>query len=292
MSKDQLLVLINKCAGHGLSDNFERLIHEELKNSKFEYKIKHSEHPGHLTKLAEDGVNEGVKIILIAGGDGSVNEVIKSLHSTTVKLGIIPIGSGNGLARHLKIPLNIQKAIQIVKKGNTKLIDAASINRQPFISIAGTGFDALIAKHFLARKSRGFWSYLKLVLKYYFGYKPLDYEIFHNDIIINKKALMICFANSDQFGNNLSIAPQAVINDGYIDVCIVQKPPVFDLPFTLIKLLFKRVNKSKHYQSFKTQQIRIKGNHKMLINIDGEYFDADQEIEVKIIPKAVHIFVP
>lgn len=292
MSKDQLLILVNKSAGHGLSNNFERLIHKELRNSNFDYKIKHSERPGHLAKLAEEGVNEGAKIILIAGGDGSVNEVINTLYSTNIKLGIIPTGSGNGLARHLKIPFNIQKAIQIVKNGKTKLIDAASINRRPFISIAGTGFDALIAKHFLTRKSRGFWSYFKLVIKYYFGYKAIDYEIFHDNGVQKERALMICFANSDQFGNNLSIAPQAIINDGYIDVCIVQKPPVWELPFTLIKLLLKRVDKSKYYQSFKTQHIRIKSTKKMLLNIDGEYFDADQEIEVKIIPQSVHIFVP
>lgn len=290
MSENSILFLVNNKAGNGLPKKFEARLNSFLNAQNIKYKIAYSEYAGHLRELAKEGIEAGFKSIVVAGGDGSINEVFVPLVNTNIRFGILPFGSGNGLARHLKIPLNLEQALQIIVSGKAKLIDSATINEIPFLSIAGTGFDAFIAKQFPMSKSRGFRTYFKMVLKYYFGYQSIHYKIPSESY--QTDALLISFANSSQFGNNISIAPQASIDDGLIDVCIVQKPPLFALPFMILMLLTGKINKSKYYQSFKSKQLTVECHVNQLINIDGEFKETSNQITVKVVPGSINIIVP
>ncbi len=292
MPVNSILFLANNKAGKGLPKNFEERLKSIIAASQIEYQILYSTHPGHLTELAKIGIQNGYKTIVVAGGDGSVNEVFKSLVGTDVKFGILPLGSGNGLARHLGIPLNLEKSLDLILKGKSKLIDTATINDQPFISIAGTGFDAFIAMHFANGISRGFWNYFWLVIKHYFSYRPISYQISTNNQKIISKALLISCANSNQFGNNISIAPRAKIDDGYLDITILLKPPLYMLPFTIIHLLKGTINKSKYTKFFKAKILEIKSEVSPLINVDGEFRETSNPIRIKIIPDSINIIVP
>ncbi len=292
MALKSILILANKKAGKGLPINFEEIVKSILEGSNINYQIWYSTHAGHLTELAKNGIQDGYKNIVVAGGDGSVNEVFKALLGTNVKFGILPLGSGNGLSRHLGIPFNLKKSLALIVKGKSRFIDTAKINDKPFISIAGTGFDAFIAKHFAESNTRGFWNYFRLVIKHYFFYKTLEYQISSNEKKTATSALFISCANSNQFGNNISIAPKALIDDGFLDITIIKKPPFFILPFTIILLLRRKIYKSIYAESFKTKALVIKTENSPLINIDGEFQETLSPINIKIIPGSINVIVP
>ena len=292
MHNETILFLVNGKAGRGILSGFETLVSTLCNDAGIKFKIQQSEYAGHLNKLTSAAIKEGFKTIVVVGGDGSVNEVFSELLNTDVKLGILPLGSGNGLARHLKIPLNTEKALKLIINGNSKLIDSALINNIPFISIAGTGFDALIAKHFSNSKSRGFWNYFWLTTKYYFSYKPIQYHISSGTRNFSTKALLVSFSNSNQFGYNISVSPHANIEDGYLDICILKKPPLLALPLTIFYLLTGKIFKSKFHISFKTKRLMVSSNVKQLINVDGEYHESSQQIEVMVLPESLNVFVP
>lgn len=292
MPENSILFLINGKAGHGLPKNFEKTIASILTAQNIEFKISFSAYPGHLKSLAIAGVDEGFKTIVVVGGDGSINEAFSALLYTDVKLGIIPLGSGNGLARHLKIPLKFEQALALIVKGNSKLIDSAILNGIPYLSIAGTGFDALVAKHFAMSHTRGFWPYFILTVKHYFFYKPVKYQISTDFEDFSAKAMLICFSNSNQFGYNIYLAPHAVIDDGYLDICILQKPSFFALPITAYYLLTKRIDKSKYYKKLLSKTTSIVCSDKSLINIDGEFHEPLKEIKVQIVPLSINILIP
>ncbi|MBU1012940.1 MAG: YegS/Rv2252/BmrU family lipid kinase [Bacteroidetes bacterium] len=292
MPENSILFLINGKAGHGLPKNFEKIIASILKAHDIEFKISFSAYPGHLKSLAIAGVDEGFKTIVVVGGDGSINEAFSALLYTDVKLGIIPLGSGNGLARHLKIPIKFEQALALIVKGNSKLIDSAILNGIPYLSIAGTGFDALVAKHFAKSKTRGFLAYFTLTIKHYFSYKPIKYQITTDNEDFSTNAMLISFSNSNQFGYNISLAPQAVIDDGLLDICVIQKPTFFALPLTAYYLLTKKINKSKYYKRILSKNTTIVCSGESLINVDGEYIEPSKEIKVQIMPLSINILIP
>lgn len=292
MHNNSILFLVNQKAGKGLPNHFEVTLKSIIDQAKVRYELAYSKHADHFTELAKNGIKKGFNKIVVVGGDGSINEVFRQLVGTKVKLGVLPFGSGNGLARHLKIPLDLPKALQVILNGNTKQIDSGRIYKIPFLSIAGTGFDARIARDFEQSKSRGFNSYFRLVLKHFFNYKSETYHLEIDDRKLTQKAFMINFANSNQFGYDFQIAPQAVIDDGFIDICILTKPPLFMIPFTALKFIRKRIHSSKYYQSFKAKKIKLKGNSELPVNIDGEYHQSTSEITIEVLPKSIEIIVP
>ncbi len=292
MSYKSIVFLINKNAGYGVPQELERLINQRFSQQNNSFKIEYAEFQGQIEKLAQAAVQQKVDTIVVAGGDGSVNGVFKEIKDTNISLGIIPLGSGNGLGRHLNIPFNIEKALDTVIKGKTKLIDTATINNNPFVSIAGVGFDALIAKLFRQTKVRGFWAYIKLVIKNYFSYQPEIYHIHHEDNNIEVKALIISFANSDQFGYNTSIAPQAIIDDGFLDVCILKKPPWYAVPFLGFQLMFNQIKHSPYYTTFKSNELTVESKENMIINIDGEHLSTTTKLAVRLAPKSLRVIIP
>ena len=292
--KKKILFIINPISGNKplIKEKVEGLIDNKLDKEKFNYKIKKTERAKHAIEISENAINEGFDIIIVVGGDGSVNEVAQSIINSEIILGIIPLGSGNGLARHLKIPLIPENAIKLINQLNVKKIDTATCNDNFFVSIAGIGFDALVAEKFAKMKRRGFSSYLKIITREYPFYQPLDYEINIDGKQIQRNALLINFANSDQFGYETSIAPNAKIDDGLIDVCIVKKPPLVELPILAHLLYRKQIDKSKFMEIIKAKKITINQKNITTVNVDGEPMESGKKVEIKINPSSLKVIVP
>ena len=187
--------------------NLPDKIAENIDTARYEYEIKYSEYAGHAKILAEEAVAEQFDIVVAAGGDGSINEIGVPLIGTDVALGIIPCGSGNGFSHHVDLPMNAVKAIQVINQGQRHKVDTVTVNGIPFISIAGTGFDAKIADDYAKDPHRGFDTYFKYIVRNYVTYREQNYTIIMPEQTIETKALFISFANSNEQGYNIPISP-------------------------------------------------------------------------------------
>lgn len=297
MSNDQLnrkkiLFIVNPISGLGKQKRIEKWIDEGLDKSKFMSSIVHTTHAGHATDLSKKAIEDGVDIIVAIGGDGTVNEVGQTLIGSSTVLGIIPAGSGNGLARHLKIPFNFNKAINVINKGNVRKIDTATVNDKVFLSVAGIGYDAFVARKFSKVAKRGFISYFRIVSAEYPKYTPKKYELEIDGKKITRRALLVTFANSNQFGNNTSIDPQARIDDGYIDVCIVRRIPLLLIPFYVPLLFTKAFHKTHYIEIIKAKEVRIIRKKGKTIHFDGDPFKMSKTLDMKINPLSLNIIVP
>ena len=257
LNRKKILFIVNPISGPGKQKRIEKWIDEGLDKSKFMSSIIHTTHAGHATELSKKAIEDGVDIIVAIGGDGTVNEVGQTLIGSSTVLGIIPAGSGNGLARHLKIPFNFTKAIDVINKGNVRKIDTATVNDKVFLSVAGIGYDAFVARKFSKAAKRGFISYFRIVSSEYPSYKSKKYELEIDGKKITRRALVVTFANSSQFGNNTSIDPKARIDDGYIDVCIVRRIPLLLIPFYVPLLFTKTFHKTHYIEIIKAKEVKI-----------------------------------
>ena len=292
MPKKKILFIINPKSGIGKYKLLASYIENALDKDLFDYDILYTKYAGHGTELAQEAVRKSYDIVVVSGGDGTLNEIAKALVGSETLLGIIPVGSGNGLAHHLKIPINPIQAIEVINKTKSITIDTAYVNDNLFVSIAGVGFDALVAKKFTKVKRRGFLSYFKIIAKEYPKYKPLNYVTNIDGKQFARKALFISFANSDQFGYNTTIAPKAIIDDGMIDVCIVKKIPIIELPFLAHLLYWKQIDKSKFIETIKGKKFLIEQEKKSTVNIDGEAVKLEKDLVVKINPLSLKIIIP
>lgn len=287
--KINILFIINPISGTGKKKIVEQLIKEELTHSKFEVSIRYTEAVGHATDIAQEGVKARVDVIVAVGGDGSVNEVAKGLIGANVKMGIIPAGSGNGFARHLNIPMNQKKAVQLLNNLKSKPVDTASVNDQLFVGTAGVGFDAHIGLKFDEAAKRGFWTYLKLTLKEYFSFKEQSYKItIDQKNTMNEKAFFMSFCNINQWGNNVFVSPNSNIDDGLIRVVLIRKMNLLSVPFFAFRLFSKSVDKSKYYKEFSGKKVEVNQSIN-LIHIDGEPIRLGQNIFVEIKPLSLEV---
>lgn len=290
--KKRLRIIVNPRSGVGKHNLLESYLDKYLDKTAFEYSLKNTRKPGDAKSFSETAAAAGIDYVVAAGGDGTINEVARGLTGSNTALGIIPIGSGNGLAHHLKIPLNPVAAIDIVNKRNVKLIDTVHINNQLFVSIAGVGFDARVAKKFAKSRHRGFLSYFKIVSQEYTSYKPKKYMIELADRKFESEALLISFANSNQFGYNTQISPGAKIDDGLIDVCIVKKVPLIELPRIAHLLYWGQIDKSRFVEIIQTDKITVHQKKNREINLDGETIKLGKELMIRINPLSLKILAP
>lgn len=287
-----MLFIVNPISGVHKKEHLKPLLEEYLDKGKYNYEIAYTEGPGHATKICKKAVKEGKAIIIAVGGDGSVNEIAKGLIHSSTALGIIPAGSGNGLAHHLGIPQNFKKAIDVINQGKAVKIDTGSINDQLFVSISGVGFDGYIARKFSKTSKRGFLTYARLVAEYFHNYKPKKYEIEINGKTIFRRALFLSFANSDRFGYFTSIAPNAKVDDGLLDVVIAEKPMIIEIPLLTSLMYWRKIDKSKYVEVLKTPELIVRCKKSRWVNVDGEAIKMPKELRVKIVPQSLKIIVP
>ena len=253
--------------------------------------IKYTKRAKHAIEITYSCVND-FDIIVAVGGDGSVNEIGKNLVNSNTTLAIIPTGSGNGLARDLKIPMTLKKAIMLINIGKTKKIDSVKINEDYFFVTGGVAFDADISWKFSEAQKRGFWTYFKISFKSFFNYKAQNYTIYYDgkEKMINN-GFLVTFANAKQFGNNILISPNSKIDDGKLELIIIKRFPFIYLPVFGFYLLSRQIHKFKFTNEISSDKIKII-SPSTKIHIDGEPVQMNNPMEIEVIPKSLKIIMP
>jgi YegS/Rv2252/BmrU family lipid kinase len=283
------LFIINPIAGVKKQERIVSAIEKHFQNSNC-YAIYFAKDKTAAEEEIKTAVSKNIPYIIAVGGDGTVNIVSKYLANSDSILGIIPTGSGNGLAHFLKIPFKLNKNLKALEKGTYHYIDSATINNQAFISIAGIGFDAYIAALFNQSKRRGFFTYLKLVIRAYFRYKEQEYSFIADGKSYKRKAFLISFANSNQFGYKTIISPIAKIDDGLLDICIVKRPSPLIALFIWPMIFLKKFHKTKYLEIIQAKEIQLKNRRNTPINIDGDsIMNKNDDILLQVKPKSIKI---
>ncbi len=240
-------------------------------------------------ELVQKAITAGASRIIAVGGDGTINEVASALMGTSIPLGIIPVGSGNGLARHLGIPLQPSKALQLAIMGNPQSSDAGSFNGRPFFCTAGIGFDASVAHRFAKGSGRGLMNYIKATLYTLFNYRPISVSI-HNGPW--EEVFSITFANANQFGNNAYISPYSNIQDGLLEIIKIRKLHLLQAASVGLRLFLGNLPNSKSVDSQSVPAIKIQYQSNQPIHLDGEHlYTETAELEIKILPKALQVII-
>ena len=295
MRKQKIIIIINPRAGIGYYKKVNRLLKKHLDKSQYDYQLLLTQYRGHGYVLATEAVQNGTDIVIAVGGDGTINEIARALIGKDTVFGFIPTGSGNGLAHHLKMPINISRAIKVINEQHILKIDTLKINEKTCISIAGMGFDAHIAELFDKSSRRGLFPYLNFVIRSFFSYPPKTYVVEADGEKKEHTALMISIANSSQWGFNVKISPQASIQDGYADVCFVKKPPFYQLISYAAELLTGNIHRNKSaiaIYRFAKCVIYEKDNVNQPFHIDGDPMERQSKLEVAVLPQSLKIIVP
>ncbi|GHT68350.1 hypothetical protein FACS189452_07850 [Bacteroidia bacterium] len=287
---EKIAFIINPIAG---GKNKEQLVDRIApifpQTEGYGIEIYYTQQAGDAEKMSASFVQQGFTKIIAVGGDGTVNEVARALVNTEAAMGIIPYGSGNGLARHLNIPLVAEKALSLVKSTIARRIDTCTINDMLFVCTAGVGFDALISHRFAADTRRGITTYIKHVLKEVVTYRPKKYRLTIDGKSIERTAFLITFANAAQWGNNAYIAPHADISDGLIDVVIINDFEQYKLLMLPIKLMAKRIDTDSAAEVFRCRHAIVEQESEDYAHFDGESTTMGKRMEIKIFPNTLKV---
>jgi lipid kinase, YegS/Rv2252/BmrU family len=284
--------IINPISGVGSKDRIPEIISSRCLDRKIAVNIMHTEYAGHATELTQKAIDNGADCVIAVGGDGTVNEVARKLLYSDVVLGVIPKGSGNGLARELNIPMDVRSAVDVIFSNQVSVIDACKANDHIFFCTCGVGFDAVISAEFAKEKRRGSLTYLKEIVEKYLSYKPEVYELHVNDATINEQAFLITCANASQYGNNAYIAPNANISDGQIDVTILSPFNALDIGPLTIQLFSKTIDRNSKIKTYRAKKVLIVRQKEGVMHIDGEPVFASKDIEITVEGAALNVFAP
>ncbi|GAB3519989.1 diacylglycerol/lipid kinase family protein [Emticicia fontis] len=289
MSKQEIWFVVNPFSGRKKNHQaIISLIENQLDKKKYQAKIIPTKAAGHATELAHEASEKQVPYIVAMGGDGTVNETAKALIGSKTALGIMPLGSGNGLARELGISMKPDKVIEQLNKATVKPIDTCYVNDIPFFCTAGIGFDAHCAEVFSRLKGRGMLNYVRTGFQEFWSYQPLPCNFGGNEY----KVFSITFGNARQFGNNAYIAPIAQIDDGFIDCTLLNPLPLWEVPGIVTKLFNKTIHESAYAEAYRGAKFKIKGQENLLIHYDGEPLRLDtDELTIGIREKSLQVMI-
>jgi len=289
---EKIIVIINPVSGTATKKHIPDLLNQYIPSDRFEKQFFFSEHRGHAFELASQAVKEKADYIIAVGGDGTVNEIARALvHSSSV-LGIVPTGSGNGLARDLAIPMDSRKALEVILERKIRTIDYCKANNRIFFCTCGVGFDASVSERFDKRKRRGPLSYIKSVFDEYLQFKPDTYEIVFENEVLSRKAFLVTCANASQYGNNAYIAPQADMNDGMMDVAILSPFSPLDIGHLLVQMFTKQMAKNRKIEYYRSKKLTLKRAKPGIVHIDGEPVYMDKTISLEVFPNGLNVIVP
>lgn len=289
----RLLLIINPISGTHNKTGVETQIVENLAPEGFDVKVAYTTCKGDATRLAREAVANGFDGVLACGGDGTVNETARALCGTDVALGIIPAGSGNGLARHLNIPIDIDFSLKVIKEKNIVKCDFAQVNDQPFFCTFGLGFDAAVSHQFAKEKTRGLLTYIKSAIEIFSNYHSETYEIILDDNEpITRNAFLVACCNASQYGNNAFIAPEASITDGMLDVIIVKDASRLRTLLVGLDMMTGMIPHNSQTEIFQARRVKIVRNNSGHCHLDGEATDMGRELDVRCIPHQINLFCP
>lgn len=289
MNKQAIWFIVNPISGGKKKhQKIVQLIDNQLDKQVYFPTIYYTEYAGHATQIAAEAVKQQIPFVVAIGGDGTVNEVGKALINTKTALGIIPTGSGNGLARELEIPMKPAEAIESLNTPITKQIDVCLVNEIPFFCTAGVGFDAHCSEIFSTKKGRGLWNYVKVGFTEFWKYKPLKCVFAGNDY----EVFSITFGNASQFGNNAYITPTAVLDDGFIDCTIISPPSILQALRMITQLFSGNIHSSELSENYRGTKFKLKSEQDFLIHFDGEPLQIkSKELTISILEKSLRVII-
>ncbi len=297
--KRKFIYFINPISGTKSKESLLTLIKEKTTAQNISFEILHTNANGNYAYLIKKIKEENITDIIVCGGDGTVNQIGNALQGVDVNIGIVPMGSGNGLALAAKIPKNASKALDTIFTGNTALIDSFYINQKFSCMLCGLGFDAQVAHDFAKQNKRGLATYVKQSLKNFIKAKPYPFSLEVNGSIIKTDAFFISIANSNQFGNNFTIAPKASLQDGLLDIVIVNKMSKARMLWNILKQL--RLGEVRPYEDkkyhrtdigyFQTNKLTIQNPKLAPLHIDGDPAETSSSFSIEIISKAIRLIM-
>ena len=283
--------ILNPKAGPSQRHDMPALIARYFGTREADYEIRLTEHAGHAVALARAAAAEGFGVVAAVGGDGTVNEVGRGLLGTGAALGIIPQGSGNGLARHLKVPLGLPAALRRLAAPGFSRMDVGVINGHAFFCTAGLGFDAHVSQHFALAGSRGLSTYLQVTLREYRRYRPVPVYATLDEQEISTSCYVLAFANASQYGNNAYIAPRADLRDGLLDVCLIDELPPLRAFRVSLAMALGNLPQSRAAEYFRVPRGRVVAAAPIGFHVDGDYLGHGTEFDVNVLPLALAVAV-
>lgn len=291
MEKTRILFIVNPISGTHDKRPFIESLPQFLSEERFVWEVAWTDHRGHAAELAQQAAEEGYDVCAAIGGDGTVNEVARSLCHTQTALAIIPMGSGNGLARHIQIPMNPDGALQVLSRCEIKSLDYGVINNYPFFCTCGMGFDAFISEKFANSGKRGLLTYIENTLRGGLSYEPETYELELDGQKEHYKAFLIACGNASQYGNNFYIAPQASMSDGLLDVTIMEPFNVLEAPQIVMQMLTKTLDTNSRIRTFQCRSLHVHRSQPGVIHYDGDPAEAGTDIDIHLVPKGLRVVV-
>ena len=297
MATKNIAFIVNPISGTQNKRHIVRQADKLLDRSQWASDVVFTEYKGHATELAAQYARLGFDAVVAIGGDGTVNEVASGLRGTNTALGIIPIGSGNGFARHLNIPLRVNRAMELINNSEVITVDYGMVGEQPFFCTCGSGFDAYIADRFAKDGRRGFSTYIQHIIKDFFSYEPQHYrlELTANDSdekdVIETDAFLVTFANANQWGNAAYIAPKASIQDGLLDISILSKFPLHAVPGLAYKLFEKTLDEATYMTTLHATQVRLQREQEGPFHYDGDPLTLGTEVDIRIVKDGLKVLV-
>jgi YegS/Rv2252/BmrU family lipid kinase len=296
----KFVYFINPISGTRGKARVLEIINTRTATQQIPFEVLHTNAEGDYAYLHNKIASEHITDIIVCGGDGTVNQVANALRGVNVSIGIIPMGSGNGLAFAAKIPKQVNKALDIIFKGNPVYVDSYHINRQFSCMLCGLGFDAQVAHDFARQKKRGLATYIKQSVRNFFGAKPYPFTLSVNGTVFKTDAFFISIANSNQFGNNFTIAPQASLHDGLLDIVVVNKMSKLRMLWAVLKQIRNgqvRMYEDKKYHRneihyFQTPKLTIHNPKLAPLHIDGDPAETSEKFEIEIIERAFKLLMP
>ena len=287
--------IINPISGAKETQNAKRklpkLIMQTLDMEQWLPNIVFTEYAGHATELAHQYARMGFDAVVAVGGDGTVNEVARGLKDTKTALGILPMGSGNGFARHLNIPIRPQKALEMINHSEPINVDYGLANGRLFVSTCGTGFDAVVADNFAGSNKRGFMTYLQNTLKVAFSYQPQTYHIVGDGLDVTHKAFLITFANANQWGYEAMIAPKASVQDGKMDIMLMSSHAILGSASLALRLFTGSIDNSYFMDTIRAKEITLEREEVAPFHIDGDPVEMDKDMHIKIVADGLKVLV-
>ena len=286
-----ILFIINPKSGTDRKIYIRQSIGRNIDTNKYTYQVRYTEYAGHAEVIAREAAEAGIDIAVAVGGDGTVNEVARALIHTNTALGIIPCGSGNGLARHLQLPMDPEGAISMINAGNIKDLDYGTMNGLPFFCTCGMGFDAFVSMKFANSGKRGLISYIENTLRETLTYKPDTYTLRFDDQQVQQRAFVIACANASQYGNNAFIAPSASMSDGLMDITVLEPFAAIEAPQLALQLFNGTLGTNSRVKTFKAKKVSITRTGDDPVHVDGDPLNTGKSIEVEIHSKGIKMVV-
>ena len=290
MEKDKMLLIVNPRSGVNSKDGMGAALASALTSAGFRVDCAYTEHAGHATELARRAVAEGYGSVVACGGDGTVNETASGLVGTDVVMGIVPSGSGNGLARHLDVPVDETLSLGVIRPGNITVCDYGTVNDRNFFCTCGVGFDASVSHRFSHENRRGRITYIKSVFEAFAGYKPQTFILDIEGKRLRREAFLVAVCNASQYGNNAFIAPMASLTDGLLDIIVIKSGNALKMMLAGFDVLTGMVPYNNNIETFRVRRASIDLPGPALGHIDGEPVNFSGRLDFECHPRSLKVY--